>query len=459
MAVAGPRALVGGAARDQVRQLERVYAIAAILGAQQRVQRRVLPDGNQCSVAERPVCRTVVEGEHLDFAVEGVGHDRVSAGCERKGRHAVLVRQAAAGGGDCSRIQHHCGGAVGVGDVVGFAAGRARDGGSRRYVRRGGGAGEVQWVVVRWQLRQGQGYRFGAAGLTDHALGQSQSLALVNGQATTQVGQAEGVLAIPAVGGTDQSKQGFLPGDRHKAAVAGKPANRQAAESEHADLADKRRTHLCVLLESRAERSALVPARSVARRVQSALDADEEVDDSEGLHVRVCLVAAGHAHRPAGLRHGRAGLGGIHLRVAGGAGEGGTGGVAHGAGAGHAQHPVRMRRDVADQQGDRLGAGGCAYRLRRRLPGGVHRDAGRYRHAAAQVGQGEGGAAITAILDPQQSEQGLVGLDRHQLAVAQGEAPGCKRKTGHDDLAEIDIAHRNPPWMLSAGRRTGARVL
>jgi hypothetical protein len=60
----------------QVRQREVALAIAAVGGAQQREERRVLRDRQQLAIALGPALGREVEREDADFRNERIGHDR-----------------------------------------------------------------------------------------------------------------------------------------------------------------------------------------------------------------------------------------------------------------------------------------------------------------------------------------------------------------------------------------------
>ncbi|MCY1377935.1 hypothetical protein D9M69_655330 [compost metagenome] len=100
---------------------------------------------------------------------------------------------------------------------------------------------------MRRHLGRQHGHAFGAGPLANDVVAQTRALALVDGQAATQVGHGEGALAVAAVGGADEGEQHVVLGDRQQAAVAGLPADGGAAEAEHANFADIRCGHETVL--------------------------------------------------------------------------------------------------------------------------------------------------------------------------------------------------------------------
>src|ERR1700723_4681001 len=52
----------------QIGEGERIDSIAAIIGAEQREQRRVLGDGHDLAIAQRPTLRRKAKAERADFA-------------------------------------------------------------------------------------------------------------------------------------------------------------------------------------------------------------------------------------------------------------------------------------------------------------------------------------------------------------------------------------------------------
>ncbi|MCY1544642.1 hypothetical protein D9M68_805410 [compost metagenome] len=157
----------------------------------------------------------------------------------------MRLRAASDGGG----LRGHRGGS-GTGDIGGVedvAADRAGQQGAARCQRGCSARGRDHGVRVRWHLGRQQRHVFGTGHLANDVAAQPRALALVDGQAATQVGHGEGALAIAAVGGADEDEQGFVLGDRQQAAVAGLPADGGAAEAEHANFADIRCGHETVL--------------------------------------------------------------------------------------------------------------------------------------------------------------------------------------------------------------------
>src|SRR3954453_13071602 len=72
---AGPVSLMHRRATLQVRQRKIALAVAAIEGAEQREQRRVLRDRQQLSIAPLPAFGREVERKNADFGDEGIGHE------------------------------------------------------------------------------------------------------------------------------------------------------------------------------------------------------------------------------------------------------------------------------------------------------------------------------------------------------------------------------------------------
>src|SRR3990167_571417 len=94
-------------------------------------------------------------------------------------------------------------------------------------------------VGVCGHLIAGQHRRWRTSGFADTVVRQTRTLAHANGHPPLQVGQAEGVSAVAAIGGTQQREHGAVLGDGHDLAVAQRPVSWREVEGEGLNSADK----------------------------------------------------------------------------------------------------------------------------------------------------------------------------------------------------------------------------
>src|SRR3954452_14225748 len=85
---------------------------------------------------------------------------------------------------------------------------------------------------MRRDLRDGQGDFLRATGL-----GESGSVALMNGETPAEIGQGERRFPVAAVGGADQLEKRLVLGDRQQLALTEHPTRRGEVPSEHPELA------------------------------------------------------------------------------------------------------------------------------------------------------------------------------------------------------------------------------
>ncbi|SOY61729.1 hypothetical protein CBM2586_A50027 [Cupriavidus phytorum] len=347
---------------------------------------------------------------------------------QRQRRHLVAVRLGAAAHADGAGRKGVLAGRVGGAGVV-ERVGRRR--GARQHVRsrrhrRGHGVGRLDRMGVPGDLARQQRYVGAAEGLADGACAQSRSCALAQRQVAAQVGQPEGGGAVAAVDSAQQREQHLVLGNAERLASAELPSRRCKVACKHADLTHERLRH---------------DVSSTPARVDAG-QRNDVVQHQRRLHVVVRLSAAGAAAglvQPWRERVRRA------VQQFAGAGHRRIVGVVEVAGRQHAvlRYADIQRRRRAGRDVERMAVG---WHLR-----GGQRDRLGPRHlalcdavgiavqrrAAAQVGQGEIGGAVAAVLRAEQAEQRLVLRDGQQGAVAQRPALRRKRERAQPDFPQI----------------------
>src|SRR5688572_30303846 len=85
------------------------------------------------------------------------------------------------------------------------------------------------------------------------SLGENEAVALMDRYPAAQIGQGEGRLSVPAVGGADQLKQCFVLADRQELSFAEHPTRGREVAREHPNLSDKRLGHRSSLIRARED--------------------------------------------------------------------------------------------------------------------------------------------------------------------------------------------------------------
>jgi hypothetical protein len=98
-------------------------------------------------------------------------------------------------------------------------------------------------MVVLRILIWTDGHSFLAGHLADPEKATAGQSALMDGSTALQVGEAKCCVTIPAVGGSDQGKEGLVSGNGDGLALAERPPYGREAETHGPNFTDIRRTH------------------------------------------------------------------------------------------------------------------------------------------------------------------------------------------------------------------------